>query len=793
MTVATRTRMLVRQRVHIQTMSQAVATLHIDNCDAITASPDPGARQPRTPTWHSVRYITKFIRAAACMSASVQVVICALAYATNETRTSSYEEEGRTGISHRNSNLEFVVMSWVVCEYACAFATARSVDRRRDSRKFPRTIATVARANTILTVTGVILDLMSAAVLPMGTTGFFNASVYILRLDAQAMTCILLYATARTDTRNDTRTIPTVYILTYSTTVLCAAAQLSVHEWIRTTAAVVSWVPICAMSIYVTKETASHRGTQRMCDVLIASSISVATVGYLTASVSCSVHAGSDQDPMACASTMSPTTAVSAVTVLNTICTLVLIHVGAADKSAALQKVEQFTSDQVMSERKFMRYVFHEVRVPLNVMSLAVETAKQSEGAHEFTLCKESFEALTISMEQMSTVLNDVLMLEKVESGMVELECTEFDVSQPMREVARLYSAQCDAKGINMSTDNACDSAVIVMGDVTRINQILSNFVTNSIKFTPAGGAIMLRIRILHTSSSIHNAMVEFSVTDTGIGFNEQEYEQLFRPFSQVRASMAQGGKGTGLGLSICKALAKAHDGEVDAHSSGRGKGATFWLRIPAVKSPTTSPHAKVQTRESPRFGASRIKSLEKSEPIDTPPPLTGKTAVVVEDSALTMRVLMRMIHGLGIHTIYTAANGKEGLDIVREKGDAIDFVLTDVDMPVMNGVDMAAAMRKEGYTGVIIGMSGHALEEDYQNMLGSGMDTALSKPVRKADLVQSLLKGRLRVKGPPTAVQPTTRYTSEQSRDERACRTSHATGTPRVVALTPPIKSTTR
>jgi CheY-like chemotaxis protein/HPt (histidine-containing phosphotransfer) domain-containing protein len=262
-----------------------------------------------------------------------------------------------------------------------------------------------------------------------------------------------------------------------------------------------------------------------------------------------------------------------------------------------------------------------------------------------------------------------------------------------------------------------------------RVRQMLSNLTGNAIKFTQQG---RITLAVSECVTEAGDPMLEFSVSDTGIGLSDETQHRLFRPFTQADSSTTRQFGGTGLGLSIVRHLAQLMGGDAGVDSEV-GQGSRFWFRIRAV--PVS---AAVESREI------RRSSSPGDESVPDGLQLAGRV-LVVEDNAVNRKVIGAMLTRLGV-TVEFAEDGQQGVARVLQ-GEPLDLILMDLQMPVMNGYDATRQIRQweqqQGRVPLrVIALTANAYESDRQQCLAAGMDDYLTKPIDFAHLQQVLLQG---------------------------------------------------
>jgi CheY-like chemotaxis protein len=321
------------------------------------------------------------------------------------------------------------------------------------------------------------------------------------------------------------------------------------------------------------------------------------------------------------------------------------------------------------------------------------------------------------SGQTLLTLLNDILDLSKIEAGKIQIETAPFDPAELLAETRALYSEAARGKGLELECRWLGAPGQRYCSDPHRLRQMLFNLVGNAVKFTVSGE---VRIEAAELERDGEAAVLEFSVSDTGIGIPVDKLELLFRPFSQADNSTTREFGGTGLGLSIVRTLAKLMGGETGV-SSTPGQGSRFWFRIRAGLLA-----AGENSRQADRPPAA-------AAPSAATPAAPDASVLVVEDDPVNRQIIKALLGKLGLRVLL-ANDGQQAVEAIVA-GPAPDIVLMDIQMPVMDGYSATALIRSREADGklprlTIIALTANAFAEDRERCLAAGMDDFLSKPI---------------------------------------------------------------
>ena len=372
-----------------------------------------------------------------------------------------------------------------------------------------------------------------------------------------------------------------------------------------------------------------------------------------------------------------------------------------------LREAKEAAEAASVAKTAFLANMSHEIRTPLNaIMGMAYLVRGAGLSAQQ----AERMGKLERAAAHLLEIINAILDLSKIESDRIELEETPIDVDRIAASVLSMLGDEARAKGLAIRM-NIEPSPVALLGDATRILQALVNYVSNAIKFTPAG-SVTVRARTEAVEGG--RATLRFEVEDTGIGVEAEALERLFEPFEQADNSTTRRYGGTGLGLAIVRRLARLMGGEAGG-GSRPGGGSRFWftVRLRVAGEPSAG-----LPDEAPRSAADHLARRH-----------TGRRVLVVDDEPVGLEIVGEILARAGL-AVETAASGHEA--IARVAREPFDLVVMDVQMPGLDGLDTTRSLRglPHGARVPIVALTANAFAEDRERCLAAGMDDFLSKPV---------------------------------------------------------------
>eukprot|EP00597_Dinobryon_sp_UTEXLB2267_P005112 CAMPEP_0170071904 /NCGR_PEP_ID=MMETSP0019_2-20121128/9688_1 /TAXON_ID=98059 /ORGANISM="Dinobryon sp., Strain UTEXLB2267" /LENGTH=457 /DNA_ID=CAMNT_0010280633 /DNA_START=879 /DNA_END=2252 /DNA_ORIENTATION=+ len=382
------------------------------------------------------------------------------------------------------------------------------------------------------------------------------------------------------------------------------------------------------------------------------------------------------------------------------------------------------------ARRAYLKYLFHEVRTPLNSLSMGIDILDRN--PHMCEEDKESLQMMRVAADFMSKTLNDVLSMQKIEEGKLELDMQPFLLADAVNSVLLIFGAAAASKGQHLHQEMAGSIPCKVLGDRFRVEHVLGNLLSNAIKFSPQGGRITISVTSSHLPPHQEEewATVTVTVKDEGPGIAEEHQHKLFTNFVQLNADQLQRGQGSGLGLSLCKQIVELHDGTVGLRSQP-GQGSEFYFSIPfQVLMPSS------HSRSSHHNATNALQQLviPTAEATIMPNNNKERTILVVDDVESNRKMLTMLLRKEGVVS-EVAENGQIALDMVLSDMDKYSIVLMDNQMPAMNGVEATKRLRTGGYKNLIVGVTGNVLEDDVNEFLVAGANLVMFKPLKMAQL----------------------------------------------------------
>ena len=378
-------------------------------------------------------------------------------------------------------------------------------------------------------------------------------------------------------------------------------------------------------------------------------------------------------------------------------------------------------SDRMKTE--FLAAMSHEVRTPLNSIIGLTELLLET----PLTEVQEArLKTVLRSGTSLLSILNDILNFSRIEAGQLEIESIPFHLEDTLHDILDVFELEARSKKISLKLRDSAQEFSEMLGDPTRLKQVLMNLVGNAVKYTDKG-RVMVSVRKLRSSSK--SLTLRFTITDTGRGIPESMQENIFESFVRLDHGADRQIRGTGLGLSICKRLIELMKGRIGFESQA-GKGSRFWFELIFPKTQSRKP------------GKSSLIHVAG----EGCKPLQSKTirVLLVEDDPGNQEVAIAMLDHLGCSTHFVDS-GEKALGWLSQ--NQVDLILMDCLLPGMSGVEATRLIReresdaKSSSRSVIVAFTAHAIRGEREKCLDAGMDDFLTKPVRKASMAQVLEK----------------------------------------------------
>tara|TARA_A100001015_G_scaffold263147_1_gene309900 strand:- start:54 stop:1280 length:1227 start_codon:yes stop_codon:yes gene_type:complete len=389
---------------------------------------------------------------------------------------------------------------------------------------------------------------------------------------------------------------------------------------------------------------------------------------------------------------------------------------------------------------------------------------KTSDYSDMKSVLNESMEAIDISVE----LLNETLQVDKIESGLFTCEKTNINLGPFIKKSVSIFHGKCVSKNVVLDYniwENDRILRTIVNIDETKMAQVLRNFLSNALKFTPTGGKIIVNVRMfykddLNKSNKVAPLDIEsglelqsanfvrVEVIDTGIGISHENIDKLFNQVIQIDARSSQGGGGNGFGLLISRKIVEMHDGNIGVTSDGFNQGSCFYVEIPILEISTEAPVSTPivsNRRELRNSGGGETREAELTQITEEPMNSiqSRPMALIVEDTISCAKIMAKFLNKNNVDAV-CVYNGKEAVDKIKEDVSKYALILMDNQMPIMNGMEATEKIRKLGYENPIIGVTGNVMDDDVEKFKKKGVNEVLGKPVKNDDLRELLARYKI-------------------------------------------------
>jgi len=371
----------------------------------------------------------------------------------------------------------------------------------------------------------------------------------------------------------------------------------------------------------------------------------------------------------------------------------------------------------------FLSRMSHEIRTPMNAIIGMINIGLGSEDGERKNYC---FKRADDAAKHLLEIINDILDMSKIEADKLELLSMEFDFQRTLKNIAGMAAVRAEEKEQRLIVNYAEDVPSFIVGDELRLSQVVTNLLTNAIKFTPEKGAVVLTVKKLEDVGDEVILLVE--VSDTGIGISEEQQSRLFTPFNQANASISQSFGGTGLGLAISKRIVEMMGGVIWVESR-LGEGARFIFTI-----------------RTKRIDRVPVPEQYEEGPGDKHPnyDFGGKTILIAEDVDINREILSAVLAETGVGIEY-AENGCRAVSMFRAEPEKYALILMDINMPEMDGYEATERIREMDRPRAkeipIIAMTANVFKEDIEKCIETGMNDHIGKPIDADDLFFQLNK----------------------------------------------------
>ena len=388
----------------------------------------------------------------------------------------------------------------------------------------------------------------------------------------------------------------------------------------------------------------------------------------------------------------------------------------------ALEKVQK--ADNAKST--FLANVSHEIRTPLNAIIGFSERLANNEDL--FNENKKQAEIINTSANSLLSIINDILDISKIESGTFEINLEKTNIHLICEHVIELFSKNASQKNIDLVFNIDSEISTWILTDEVRIRQVLSNILSNAIKFTPNDGKVELNIKNIKQTKT--KSFIKIEIIDSGIGIAKEKLDKIFKPFIQIDNKLNRQYQGTGLGLSISSYILKALHSKINVESTVN-QGTMFWFDLESDIYLSDS----LEKELAPKVIVSEKKKNKIQKNSDE------IQMLVAEDNSANQELISYILEKMNIH-FKIVSNGKEAVALY--KAEKFDLVLMDINMPILDGVAALNQIREyekeNAYKNTpIIALTANAIKGDKEKFISLGMDDYLSKPINTNALLEIL------------------------------------------------------
>ena len=403
----------------------------------------------------------------------------------------------------------------------------------------------------------------------------------------------------------------------------------------------------------------------------------------------------------------------------------------------ALREARDAAEAATRTKSEFLANMSHEIRTPMTaILGYADLLADEWQGGLTQRQRIEYLDTIKRNGEHLLAIINDILDISKIETGKMAVESIEMQPMQIVQDVVSLMLVKARDKGLYLQVIQESAVPATILSDPVRMRQVLMNLVGNAVKFTESGGVRILVRYENEPGSGGAAPMLCFAIVDTGIGITAEQQARLFSPFEQADASTTRRFGGTGLGLRISKKLAEMLGGDIAVTSEvGKGSTFTFSLRAPM---PANAEMLHVEN-------GTHVVTPDKAEN-DRRPMLRGVRILLAEDGDDNRMLIAHHLRAAGA-MVTAVENGRLAVEALTLDGSVdgelapawrFDLIITDMQMPEMDGYAATRLLRAKGYTGVIIALTAHAMAGDAEKCIAAGCNSYMSKPIDRGVLIET-------------------------------------------------------
>ncbi|MDR3011800.1 MAG: response regulator [Chitinispirillales bacterium] len=391
------------------------------------------------------------------------------------------------------------------------------------------------------------------------------------------------------------------------------------------------------------------------------------------------------------------------------------------DREKMLEAALEQAAAASKAKGEFLSTMSHEMRTPMNAIIGMTAIGKKAEAINQKN---QALNKIGDASSHLLGVINDVLDMAKIEANKMELAPTEYHFERMLEKMTTVISFRIDEKQQQLTVNVDGNIPRFIVGDEQRLAQVVTNLMSNAVKFTPPNGTIKLNASLVGETDDVCELRIE--VIDSGIGISPEKQAKIFQAFEQAESGTSREYGGTGLGLVISKRIVELMEGKIWVESE-LGKGANFIFTVKARRSQRCDSDDAIHS-QSEKTGAIMDGKLD------------GKRMLLAEDVEINREILVALLEDTKI-IIDCAENGKDALEMATANADKYDIVFMDVQMPRMDGHEAARQMRNAGMKLPIIAMTANVFKEDIDACLAAGMDGHLGKPLDIDKVLETLHK----------------------------------------------------